>query len=99
MPMNRLDPKYLHLPRPPEQRIDSLHVWIAINPDGSEGVFSADVPLPAGLGTRHTPLMSSNLVVAQKMESLVNYLIPQIKEATGETVAPKLVSFRRVGDA
>lgn len=90
---------YLHLPTPSDQHITSLHVWIALNPDGSEGIFSVDIPLPHGLGVRHTPLMSSYLETAKKMARMVDLLIPQIKEATGETVTPKLVSFRRVGDA
>lgn len=91
--------EYVDLPPNQDQHISMLHVWISLNNDGSEGIFSADMPLPNGLGTRHIPLMSSNMETAKALGRMIDVLVPQIKAATGETVTPKLVSFRRVGDA
>lgn len=59
---------YIDAPPPPEQRITELHVWIAIYPDGSEGIVSADLPL--SFGTRHSPLLSSKRKVAESLGRL-----------------------------
>lgn len=58
--------------KPPDKRINELHVWISIDANGGEGMLSADLPLP--FGTRHTPLMSSKREIAERMRPIAEHL-------------------------
>lgn len=39
-------------PTPPEQRVHEIFVWVAINPDGSEGIIATDM-VPLFTSRRH----------------------------------------------
>jgi hypothetical protein len=53
----------------PGQQITELFVWVAINPDGSEGICSADIEIP-GHGSRHMPMMTSQRRLLPSIKSL-----------------------------
>lgn len=75
-----------------EEPITQLYVWIAVYPDGSEGMLSRDMPTP--WGKRHMPLFTSKLDVAQKMQRIAE-LIQTEAEAQGEKFDIVMRAFRQ----
>jgi hypothetical protein len=94
------DPDFVYLDTPPPtgRRITELHVWIAIYPDGSEGIVSADLPMPNGLGHRHMPLMNSSRASAEAAEPIARRVQRHAMHSSMRIVKLKLVTFRVSAD-
>jgi hypothetical protein len=86
------DKDYLNIPPAPGQRVTQLFAWIAIHPDGGEGIMSTDMPL-GDLGMRHMPLITSKREVAEKMRPIAEQTASQASTAAGAPVAIVLRSF------
>lgn len=85
---------YLDLPTPADQRITELHVWVALNEDGSEGILSADMMVEGK--KRHMPLVSSKRHLAEAMQPIVNRLIfAAIGHPGRQAFETNLVTFKR----
>ena len=54
---------------PPGQRINELYAWIGIHKNGGEGILSADFDI-SGVGLRHMPLVTSNVLIIEKLEEI-----------------------------
>lgn len=76
---------------PKDQRITELHVWIAINEDGSEGILSADIPFPGGM-TRHCPLLNSKRDVAERLRDQAE-MMQKLAELSGTPLKIELRTF------
>jgi hypothetical protein len=88
------EPLYLDVPPEPDQRVIEIHAWIATHADGSEGIVSADIPMPMGM--RHSPLLSSKRTVAEKLEPLARKIRQQAMHQANRVVSMKLITFRRI---
>jgi hypothetical protein len=62
------DPIYRDAPPAASQRVRALHAWIAIYPDGSEGIMSADMTFDGQ--RRHMPLLSSQRATAESLRPI-----------------------------
>lgn len=89
-------PQFPNDPPPPEQRIDTLYVWIATHHDGAEGMMSADMDIGPPIGVRHIPLMTSKAHLAGLMESKARQLQRAALAETGRPITIELVEYRRV---
>jgi hypothetical protein len=83
------------LPPPAAQRINQLHCWIATYPNGSEGIISADMPMP-GYGIRHMPLMASKREVAEGLAGLARRAQRAAMHKTDRMIRIRLCSFDRL---
>lgn len=89
---------YLDAPPPGDQRIRQIHVWIATYANGSEGIISADLPMPVGLGTRHMPLMNSKRDVAENLQPLARRAQRAAMHQADRIVSIRLVTFAAVDE-
>lgn len=60
-----------------DTRITELHCWIAIYPNGGEGIVSTDIEL--AWGVRHTPLMSGRRDLAEKLGEIAQRTLGDLK--------------------
>jgi hypothetical protein len=90
---------FLDMPPPESQRITEIHVWIAKYHNGSQGIVSADLPMPNGLGMRHMPLMSSKRHAAEALEPMAHRARRLAMHQADRIVRVRLVTFRAVPDA
>jgi len=81
----------IDLPVPPDQKVTSLHAWIAIHENGGEGIISAD--LPAGKSMRHMPLIASRRDRAFRMEPLAEEAAEMSQTSAQPVVRIELRSF------
>lgn len=88
--MPALTKQYGNAPEP-EKRIEMLYLWIAIHPNGAEGIIAADLEVMPGV-IRHTPLMNSRRDGAEAMRSIAIGL----GESSDPPVRVELRAFARV---
>lgn len=74
-----------------DNRVYELHCWIAIYPDGREGIMSADMDLAMGV-RRHAPLLSSKREVTERLGEIAR-LAQEKSVAAGQPVKIVLRSF------
>lgn len=67
-----MDPLLIGKPPAANKRVDELHIWIAIQPDGGEGIMATDLPYGLPGHIRHLPLMSSNRDTAEAMSDVAH---------------------------
>lgn len=91
--------EYVDLPQDADQRISAIHVWIATQPDGSEGLISADLDAGPLIGMRHMPLMSSKRHIAEGFAGVADKMRKEILKTTGKDVTIRLVTFKQAFDA
>lgn len=90
-----------YLDQPPEVgcTITEIHMWIAIQDDGGEGIMSADVPFSMSDGSltvRHIPLMSSSRDSAELLGPRARQVQQVARDHGGRLVRIELRSFRLV---
>lgn len=95
--MTKMQLTYRDAAIPENQRVSELHVWVAIQPNGAEGIVSADFDID-GMKQR-MPMLSSMREVAEKMTGIARKMERQSFEETGVAVKLRLVTFRQVYDA
>lgn len=78
-------------PPDPGKRIEMLYLWIAIHPNGAEGIIAADLEVMPG-EIRHTPLMNSRRDSAEAMRPIATSL----GAASDPPVRVELRAFARV---
>jgi hypothetical protein len=76
---------------PPEQRVAMLYAWVAIYPNGSEGIISGIVPT---IGA--TPLISSQSRSALRLESAARRC-QDLSAQRGEPIRIELRAFQAIG--
>ena len=83
----------IDLPVPPDQKVTSLHAWIAIHENGGEGIISADLPSGRTRTMRHMPLMASRRDLAFRMEPLAEEAAEMSQTSAQPVVRIELRSF------
>lgn len=91
-------PRYVDDPPAADQRVTEMHVWIATQSDGGEGIASADVYLGPEIGERHMPLMASNRKTAERLAPIAERTRQEALVQAGRKITMRLVTFRRVED-
>ena len=82
-------------PADPDQRINTIHAWVGTHANGAEGLLSADVDIPGG-GTRHLPLMSAHLRIAEKLGTLARSLYRASQNGPQKLTSVELRTFVHV---
>lgn len=91
--------EYVDMPPPAEQRISELWAWVATHASGGEGIMSADLPMPAGIGTRHVPLIASKRDTAEKLEPLARKIQRAAMHKADRLVSIRLARFVQTEEA
>ena len=76
--------------------LTEVHAWIGTQPDGGEGILSADFTI--GAEVRHMPLFATQLEMAVALEPFAARVCA-FAQASGRQVNYRMVTFRRVADA
>lgn len=80
---------------PPDgYKITELFAWVAVYPNGGEGIISMDMEMPMGI--RHVPLVTASRSLAERMKPVADKAAQMSGVANSRIMRAKMKHFRLV---